>query len=103
MQPDTTAARDHMAVPTGATISVEAAVEGVWQALEWEPLKLAEIFDRFASRLHRNPRFRDMSIGEIDRLLIDARREIERDLSDYEWRLVGAFKDAIGFEDGGAT
>jgi hypothetical protein len=36
-----------------------------------------------------------MSITEIDRLLTDARREAEHDLSDYEWRLIRALRDAI--------
>jgi hypothetical protein len=76
-------------------ITIELAVESLWQAFEWEPIKLTEIFDRIASCLHRHPRFRDMSIIEIDRLLADARLEAEHDLSEYEWRLVRAFKDAI--------
>ena len=82
-------------------ISPEATVEALWQALEWEPIKLMEIFDRIASRLRRHPHFRDMSITEIDRLLADARREAEHDLSEYEWRLIKAFKDAIASEETG--
>jgi hypothetical protein len=80
-------------------ITIESAVESLWQAFEWEPLKLAEIFDRIASRLHRHPRFRDMSISEVDQVLADVRREVERDLSEYEWRFVRAFKDAAGIID----
>ena len=76
-------------------IEPEAAVEALWRSLEWEPIRLMEMFDRIASRLHRHPRFRDMPIVEIDRLLVDMRREAEHDLSDYEWRLVRAFKNAI--------
>jgi hypothetical protein len=82
-------------------IDAELAVESLWQAFEWEPIKLIEIFDRIASRLHRHPRLRDMSITEIDRLLADARREAEHDLSEYEWRLIKAFKDAIASEETG--
>jgi hypothetical protein len=82
-------------------ISTGTAVEGLWLALEWQPIKLMEIFDRIASRLRRHPQFRDMSITEIDRLLADARRETEHDLSDYEWRLIEAFKDAIASEETG--
>jgi hypothetical protein len=61
-----------------------------------------EMFDRIASRRHRHPRFRDMPIAEINRLLADARRATERDLSDYETRLA---RDAIGFyeTDGAAA
>jgi hypothetical protein len=80
-------------------IDAELAVESLWQAFEWEPIELMEIFDRIASRLHRHPRFRDMSITEIDRLLADARREAEHDLSEYEWRLIRAFRDAIASEE----
>jgi hypothetical protein len=83
------------------TISTEAATEALWRALEWEPIKLMEIFDRIASRLRRHPYFRDMSIMEIDRLLVDARREAEHDLSEYERRLIEAFKDAIASEETG--
>jgi hypothetical protein len=82
-------------------ITIELAVESLWQAFEWEPIKLTEIFDRMASRLHRHPRFRDMSIAEIDRLLADIRREAEHDLSDYEWRLAAALRDAIAPEETG--
>jgi hypothetical protein len=80
-------------------IDAELAVESLWQAFEWEPIKLTQIFDRIASRLHRHPVFRNMSITEVDRLLADARREAEQDLSDYEWRLAAAFRDAIASEE----
>jgi hypothetical protein len=80
-------------------ISNEAAVESLWLALEWEPIRSAEIFDQIAYRLRRNPRFRDMTITEIDLLLADARREFELDPDELEWRLVKAFKDAIGHEE----
>ena len=82
-------------------IDAELAVESLWQAFEWEPIKLTEIFDRIASRLHRHPRFRDMPITEVDRLLADARRDAEHDLSDYEWRLAAAFRDAIASDETG--
>jgi hypothetical protein len=87
------------------SISTGAAVEALWQALhEWErPDQLIKLFDEIAYRLHRNPRFRNMPITEIDLLLADARREFEHDLSAFEWRLVQAFKDAIGFEDADAA
>jgi hypothetical protein len=86
-----------------SNITIELAVESLWQAFEWEPIKLTEIFDRIAFRLHRHPRFRDMSITEIDRLVTDVHREAEHDLSEYEWRLVRAFKDAIEFKDANAA
>jgi hypothetical protein len=80
-------------------ISMEAAVEALFDALEWEPARLTEVFDQIAYRLRRNPRFRDLSINEIDLLLADARREFEHDVADFEWRLVQAFKDAIKLDE----
>jgi hypothetical protein len=77
------------------SIRSEAAIEALWQALEWAPIELSNLFDQIASRLHRNPRFRDMTVAEIDALLADARRASEHDLGELEWRLVQTFKDAI--------
>jgi hypothetical protein len=85
-------------------ISHEAALEGLWQALDWAaPAKLDEIFDELASRLRRHSRFAGMSITEIDLLLADTRRELEHDLNEYEWCLIRAFKDAIQFDDEAAA
>jgi hypothetical protein len=81
------------------SIDPEFAVESLWQALEWELPKSTAVFDEIAHHLRRSPRFRGMSITEIDLLLADARREFVRDLDDFEWRLVHAFKDAIGFDE----
>jgi hypothetical protein len=78
-------------------INPEFAVESLWQALQWEPINHAEIFDQIAVRLRRDPHFRNMSITAIDLILADARHEFEHDVKEFEWRLVGAFKDAIGF------
>jgi hypothetical protein len=79
-------------------ISAEAAVEALWLAVEWEPIDPAEIFDRIVARLHRNPRFRDLPVAAPDLAVADSRRELEHDIADFEWRLVRAFKDAIGFD-----
>jgi hypothetical protein len=82
------------------SVDPDFAVESLWQALEWErPDKLTELFDQIASRLHRHPRFRGMSIAEIDLLLADARHEFQHDLTEFEWRLVRAFRDAVGAEE----
>jgi hypothetical protein len=80
-------------------IDIETAVESLWQALEWEPLNSAEMFDQVAARLHRNPRLRDLPIAQLDLALADARREFEHDVSEFEWRLVRAFKDALGLTE----
>jgi hypothetical protein len=81
-------------------IATEVAVESLWQAFEWErPINSTELFDRIAAQLHRHPRFRGMSITEIDLILADARREFERDADEFEWRLVRVFRDAIGEGD----
>jgi hypothetical protein len=80
-------------------INPEEAVEALWRALDWErPEKLTQLFDAVAARLHRHPRFRDMSIIAVDLFLADARREFEHDIDEFEWRLVKAFKDEIGFD-----
>ena len=42
-------------------IDTETAVEYLWQALEWAPIKRAKIFDQIVYRLHRNPRFAGMT------------------------------------------
>jgi hypothetical protein len=77
-------------------IDTEFAVESLWQALDWERIEPGELFDQLASRLHRHPRFRDISIAELDLILADARRAFEHDVSEFEWKLVRAYKDAIG-------
>jgi hypothetical protein len=89
-------------------IEIEAAVESLWQALDWEfasTIEPTKVFDRIAHHLRRNPRFRGMSITEIDLLLADARREFEHDVDELGWRLVRSFKDEIGFSvvDGAAA
>jgi hypothetical protein len=77
------------------SINIAFAINCLWQALEWEPVEITELFDQIACRLRRNPRFSNMPISEIDLLLADARREFEQDMDDFESRLVRAFKDAI--------
>jgi hypothetical protein len=84
-------------------ISTEDAKDALANAFEWEPARLTEVFDRIAYRLHRNPRFRDLSISELDLLLADARREFERDIADFEWRLTQAFADAIAHDETGGV
>jgi hypothetical protein len=95
-----------------STISVEAAVEGLWQALEFEIPSASDLtdrcFDEITYHLHRSPRFRGMTLTEIDLILADARREFERELEGLlgglERRLIRDFKNEIGFGDsvGGA-
>jgi hypothetical protein len=80
-------------------INREFAVTALWQAFAWEPIRPAALFDRIANRLHCNPRFRGMTISEIDLLLADARREFELDIDEFECRLVQAFKDALEFNE----
>ena len=80
-------------------ITTEAAIEALWLAFSWEPLDPAKIFDQIAARLHRHPRFRDLPIAQLDLALADARREFEHDVSEFEWRLVRAFKDALGLTE----
>jgi hypothetical protein len=80
-------------------INPEFAIEGLWQALAWETINPTEIFDQIAHRVRRHPRFKDMSITEIDLILADARREFEHDFAEFEWRLVRAFKQAIEFDE----
>jgi len=76
-------------------IDIETAVESLWQAFEWEPIDPAKMFDQIATRLRRNPMFRGMSIEQLDLILGDARQEFERDIDEYESRLVRAFEDAL--------
>jgi len=81
-------------------IQIEAAVESLWQAIEFEldpETSAMKAFDRIAYLLRRNPHFRNMSIAEADLLLADARREFEHDVDELRWRLVRTFKDEIGF------
>lgn len=76
-----------------------AAAEGLWQAFEWEPINVTDLFDQIVNRLRRNPRFCGMSIVDLDLLVADARREFQLDMDMYERRLVRAFKDAIQFDE----
>jgi hypothetical protein len=86
------------------SITPESAVGALWDAFDYEPIKLGEIFDRIAYRLRRNPRFAGMSIAEIDLILADARREADIDVSEYEQRLAQAFEDALaGAESDGVA
>jgi hypothetical protein len=75
-------------------------MEALWFALELErPIKSADLFDDIAARLHRHPRFRGMTIGAIDLILADLKRDLDHDLSTFSWRLVQAFKTEIGFDE----
>jgi hypothetical protein len=78
-------------------ITPEFAVESLWQALAWAPVELDPIFDAVAHRLRH--RFAGMTIGEIDLILADARREAQHDVDELEWKIVRAFKDALGLDD----
>jgi hypothetical protein len=78
-------------------IDAELALESLWQAFEWEPINLTEMFDQIAHRLRRHPRFAGMTIGEIDLILTDARREAEQDVNEITRAIISAFKDALGF------
>jgi hypothetical protein len=82
-------------------ISTEFAVETLWLVLDEElkhAIKPSEVFDQIAAQLHRHPRFRSMSVTEIDLILADARHEFQHDVDELEWRLVQSFKTGIGFD-----
>jgi hypothetical protein len=88
--------------PVMTTIDHELVIETLWLILHAElkpALASAKVFDRIAHHLRRSPRFRGMSIVELDAALYDAKREFEYDVDELEWKLVRAFRNAIGFDD----
>jgi hypothetical protein len=82
-----------------STISTEAAVETLWQALDWTRIDSDELFDEIASKLHRLSAFKHMSISQIDLLLADLRRQFVHDVNEYQWRLVQTFKRELEFAE----
>jgi hypothetical protein len=85
------------------TIDNDSAVEALWSALDSEQLQPDEMFDKLTAKLHRLPAFRRLSIGELDLLLADSRREFEHDVSEYRWRLAQTFKRELEFTEQGAA
>jgi hypothetical protein len=84
------------------TIDHELVIETLWLILEaeFEPaLASAKVFDRVAHHLRRSPRFRGMSIVELDAALYDAKREFEYVVDELELKLVHAFRNGIGSDD----
>jgi hypothetical protein len=84
-------------------IDAETAAESLWQSLDWElpkALDVDAVFDEIASHLRRNPRFRDLSIAELDLALGDAKRAFQFRIVNLDWAIVRNFKDQIGFDDG---
>jgi hypothetical protein len=81
------------------TINNGSAVEALWEAMGWESINPDEIFDQISSKLNRHPRFKGLSITEIDLLLADLRRQFVHEVHEYQWRLVQAFKRELEFAE----
>ena len=80
-------------------VSKDFACESLWAALRWEQLKPGELIDAIAARLHKHPSFRHLTISQPDLLLADAKRGLEHDVSEHEWKLVQEFKRELEFAE----
>jgi hypothetical protein len=78
---------------------IEVSVEGFWLAQQWQPDPIGAMFDHIAARLHRDPRFRGLSLCEIDLVLADARVEVEEEFAVLALRLSHDLRDAIHYVD----
>jgi hypothetical protein len=78
---------------------IEVSVEGFWLAQAWQLDPVGAMFDRIAVRLHRDPRFRDLTLREVDLALADARIEAEEEFAILALRLSHDLRDAIRYID----
>jgi hypothetical protein len=78
---------------------IEVSVEGFWLAQEWQPDPIGAMLDHVALQLHRDSRFRGLSLTQIDLILADARGKIEDEFAVFALRLSHNLRDAIRFID----
>jgi hypothetical protein len=92
-------------------ITLEEAAAALQYALDFEMPDATritdDIFDKLVQQLRRNPRFKHMSITEVDLVLAASKREFECELdqafSSVERRLVQSFEDELSDKFGAAA
>jgi hypothetical protein len=92
-------------------IKFEEAAAALQRALDFEAPDAVsmtdDLFDALAHRLQRNPRFKHMSLTEVDLILASAKREFEHELdaaiNSIEQRLVQSFEDELSEKFGAAA